>query len=187
MRLKPSVPQVTERHLNDGGDRALSNCGLIRSSLASLRDRLVTDANLRCDGPVRFRRVGGDGRFRALARRDVWHPAIAGQRSRQQQRDRDGDRRDEDQRLTARHAPHRAPLFMYEMVHNLGEMRDLQIRSQPGVARSPHKLTPSEGPGRPMKGVHMPLMAAIASRITATRNRRERPGATPGEVAVRSL
>jgi hypothetical protein len=30
-------------------------------------------------------------------------------RSRQQQRDRDGDRRDEDQRLSVRHAPHRAP------------------------------------------------------------------------------
>jgi hypothetical protein len=35
--------------------------------------------------------------------------AVAGQRSGQQQRDRDGDHRDEDQRLSVRHAPHRAP------------------------------------------------------------------------------
>jgi hypothetical protein len=74
---------------------------------------------------------------RATPMGSIFCLARADRQSRQQQRDRDGDRRDEDQRLNTRHAPHRAPPIVSEMVHNLGRIVCMQIYSYGAVARSP--------------------------------------------------
>ncbi len=58
---------------------------------------------------------------------------------------RDDDHRDEDQRLGARHAPHRAPAFVYWDAHNLTPNDELQIYSYGAVARTTQELAPSGG------------------------------------------
>jgi hypothetical protein len=90
---------------------------------------------------------------RATPMGSIFCLARADRQSRQQQqRDRDGDHRDEDQRLNTRHAPHRAPPIVSEMVHNLGGIVCMQIYSYGAVARSPRFGALSTVPWRPSCG-----------------------------------
>jgi hypothetical protein len=71
-------------------------------------------------------------------------------RSRQQQRDRDGDHRDEGQRLDPRHAPHRTSPLCTGWYCTLDRNAKLQIYPKGAVARSPRRVSPSTVPWRPI-------------------------------------
>ena len=94
-------------------------------------------------------------------------------RSRQQQRDRDGDHRDEDQRLDHRHAPHRTSPLCTGWYCNLDRNAKLQIYPKGAVARSPPILSPSTVPWRPISERRHPSTVRASRRghhvITATR------------------
>jgi hypothetical protein len=56
---------------------ALANCGLIRSSLAGLADRLVANSNIRRDRAIRLLRISRDRLLGTFRRRQIGRAAAA--------------------------------------------------------------------------------------------------------------
>ena len=59
-------------------------------------------------------------------------------------------RRDEDQRLSVRHPPHRTPPIVYRFALNKAGNARWQISSKIAVARAPRRVSPSTVPWRPI-------------------------------------